>query len=188
MSEDPKTHTDEFHIIAAVDEAGAIGKDGTTPWHLPEDLAIFRKFTLSVEDPMKHNVLVCGSKTKKTLPANFLDREVYVITRRPNPEIVTEFGNIKDALMKAWRDPDVEKVFIIGGGQIYAEAIKMTGCRSIYLTRIHATFPDCDTFFPKIDASGYKMDRMGISGDRTSKCGLVYHTEKYYGYVASVWL
>ncbi len=46
--------------------------------------------------------------------------------------------------------PDLDAVFVIGGGQIFRQAFEHPRCRAIYLTRIHATFA-CDTFLPPIE-------------------------------------
>lgn len=50
----------------------------------------------------------------------------------------------------------VERVFLIGGGQLYAEGIQFTACQHIFLTRIHTTV-DCDAFFPAIKESDYTL-------------------------------
>ena len=131
-------------IIVAATTNRVIGKQGKMPWHLPKDLRYFKETTLG-----KH--IIMGRKTLdsfgngKALPK----RSNIVITRQKNwavPDTIAA-PSLSAALQIA-RDNGEDIVFIIGGGQIYQQALPL--CHRIYLTEIHTTL-EGDTFFPPID-------------------------------------
>lgn len=132
-------------LIAAVASNGAIGKDGKLPWHLPEDLKRFRELTTGT-------VVVMGRKTWESLPEKFRPlpkRTNIVITHQGGyavPEGVRVFTNIADALA-AFAD---QPVMVIGGAQIYAEAMPFAD--QLLITEVKQTV-DGDAFFPAIDGS-----------------------------------
>lgn len=136
-------------LIAAVARNGVIGKDNTLPWHLPSDLAYFRRTTIG------HHVIM-GRKTfeefgiGKPLPK----RTNVVITRHLNRPISGCYlvGSLNDAFDFARNNGETE-AFVIGGGQIYQLALPLA--QRIYLTYIEAE-PDGDTFFPIIDPKEWR--------------------------------
>ena len=94
-----------------------------------------------------------GRKTLESLPNGPLpNRRNIVITHHPEtlPKGCVSAASLDDAIAKGAED---DEIFIIGGGQIYSQAIEKA--EMLYLTRIHSTFPDADTFFPEYDASDY---------------------------------
>ena len=133
----------ELTIIAAAAENDAIGKDNKLIWHLSNDLKRFKSLTNG------HHIIM-GRKTFESFPKPLPNRKHIVITRQTTykvPEGVIVVNNLADAIDAAKGDP---QPFIIGGGQIYREAMKIAD--KIELTRVHENF-DADTFFPPIDAS-----------------------------------
>ena len=62
-----------------------------------------------------------------------------------------------ESLSTAEMDRSVDQIFVIGGESIYREAIQSRNCERIRLTSIETDFADCDTFFPKISASSFRM-------------------------------
>jgi dihydrofolate reductase len=126
-------------LIAAVANNNVIGKDNQLIWHLPADLKHFKTIT------MGHTV-VMGRKTYESMMKPLPGRTNVVITRQQNyhPEGVI----IKPSLEDALKDLKVEEVFIIGGGEIFKQAMALAN--KIYLTQIHADF-DGDAFFPEIN-------------------------------------
>lgn len=142
----------DISIIAALDEAGGIGKDGAIPWHLPDDLKRFKSLTLG------HH-LITGRKTYESIGRPLPGRTTIIVTRQQEyapagaalqPVLVAPSFN--QALQLA-RDAGESEVFIIGGSQIYAHALRLA--TRFYLTRVHATFP-CDVFFPSFDLTHWR--------------------------------
>ncbi|MBC5994621.1 dihydrofolate reductase [Pontibacter cellulosilyticus] len=127
-------------IIVATAENNVIGKDNQLIWHLPADLKHFKQLT------MGHPILM-GRKTYESIGKPLPGRTSIIITRQKDykAEGCIVAHSVKEAIAKA-KEID-EKVCIIGGAEIYKQALPLTDC--IELTKIHHTF-DGDTFFPEI--------------------------------------
>ena len=128
-------------IIVAVASDGAIGRANDLLWHLPADLKRFKELTTG------HTILM-GRKTFESLPRGPLpNRRNIIISRslpaQPGAEV---YPTIQQALVACASD---EEVFIIGGGEIYRQLLPNT--ERIYLTRVQASFPDAEVFFPELD-------------------------------------
>lgn len=128
-------------IIAAIDEKRGIGKNGQLPWHISEDLKRFKEITSG------HTVIM-GRKTFESIGKPLPNRKNIVISRNlllPDISIYQAKDiNVANSLDEALGIAKGE-VFIIGGGQVYAEAI--TKADKLYLTQVEGDF-NCDTFFP----------------------------------------
>lgn len=132
------THT--IVLIYARATNGAIGKDGTLPWHLPADLRHFKALTIG--KPM-----IMGRKTFESLPGMLPGRRHIVLTRREiwdsgEAEIAR---SAKEALVLASTDNDSGEIAIIGGAAIYD--VFMPLADRIELTDVHGEY-DGDTFMP----------------------------------------
>ncbi len=171
-----------FSIIAAIDNKRGIGKDNTIPWHLSGDFKHFARVTSHTEDEAKQNAVVMGSKTWESLPESYKPlpgRLNVVLDRReeyPVPEGVLAFNSFDDALNSLEKRTDVERVFIIGGGQVYAEAITREECNELILTEIQKTF-SCDTFFPKIPEVYKEVERSEYHKEKEIKYQFVRYTK-----------
>lgn len=127
-------------IIVAVAENNAIGKAGDLLCHLSSDLKHFKAVTSG------HTVIM-GRKTFDSLPKGALpNRRNIVITR--NTAFVAEKVEVAHSLEEALNMAD-GNAFIIGGEQIYRLALPLA--EKLFITEIHAEFPDADTFFPEIN-------------------------------------
>ena len=132
-------------IIVAVSENNAIGKDNNLLWHISEDLKHFKEITSG------HSVLM-GRKTFESLGKKLPNRRNIVITR--NPDYTAEGCEMASSLEDAVRlCAGEEEVFVIGGGEIYRQAMDMAS--KLYLTVVHKVY-EADTFFPVIDSSCWK--------------------------------
>jgi len=134
-------------IIVAAGENNAIGKDNDLIWHLSDDLKRFKSLTNG------HHIIM-GRKTFESFPKPLPNRIHIVITRQENykaPDGVIVVNNMEDALDAARHD---KQPFIIGGGEIYKQSMGLAD--TIEITRVHHSFEDADTFFPKIDTSIWK--------------------------------
>ena len=135
-----------IHAIVAIDENGAIGRQGELLCHLPADMRHFKEVT------MGHSI-VMGRKTFESFPRRPLPgRQNIVITRDPKWAYpgVTVAHSLDEAIAVAQTDT----VFIIGGAQIYELA--MPQVEVLHLTRIHARWASADVFFPTLELSQWQ--------------------------------
>lgn len=162
-----------FDIIVAMDSDSGIGKGGGLPWHLPADLKHFKQVTTTTHSPFKKNAVIMGRKTWESLPGKFQPlpgRMNVVITR--NKELVLAGGVLKgDSLDNVLNHlsgmtKEIENIFVIGGAQIFAEAIHHPSCRKIYVTQIFKKF-NCDTFFPPFDSSWKRVFQSSTLNDQS---------------------
>lgn len=129
-------------IIVAVTRDGGIGRDGDMLFHIKADLQRFRQLTMGCP-------LIMGRKTFESLPGGALPgRRNIVVTR--NTQYTAPGAEICDSLQSAIDAcADAPDIMIIGGAQIYAQAMPLAD--RLLLTEIDAIIPDTDTFFPAID-------------------------------------
>ena len=134
-----------------------IGRDGTLPWRLPEDLKRFKRLT------MGHHI-VMGRKTWESLGRLLAGRHHVIVSRRPGYSVsgATVVDSI-DASIAAARDDS--EVFVIGGGEIYALALPNTD--RIYITEVDSYF-EGDTFFPELDPVTWKETERAPKIDENS--------------------
>ena len=132
-------------IIVAIAQNRAIGYKGDLIYHLSADLKRFKALTTG------HTVIM-GRKTFQSLPKGALpNRRNIVLTRQQGIsfEGTEVFTSITEAL--AHCTPD-EKVYVIGGAQIYSQALELAD--ELEITLVHATPREADTFFPDYNANG----------------------------------
>lgn len=146
--------TPEVYIIVAVDSENGIGKDGKLPWHLKKEMAFFTKTTKHTSDPKKQNAVIMGRTTWESITEKYRplpDRKNIVLTHRPNYE--APGAQVAHSMQSALDliDEAIEKVFIIGGAEVFKETIEAPYLTGVYLTRISEKF-DCDTHFPELPA------------------------------------
>ncbi len=164
-----------FDVVAAVDDELGIGKNGNVPWHLPGDLAHFVALTKRSETG-RPNAVIMGRKTWESVPERFrplAGRRNVVMTRQAGyaaPGAVSVVSNLDAALEVAQRGSD--RVFVIGGGDIYRAAIAHPACRDLYITRVSGRF-ECDAFFPPFEGG---FERTDILDDATEN-GIRYTIE-----------
>jgi dihydrofolate reductase len=126
-------------LVVAIDANNGIGVDNKLPWHLPEDLAHFKRVTLG-------RPIVMGRKTFDSIGRALPGRRNIVITRNAawaHPGVETALSlDAAVALLGG------ERASIIGGAQIFNEALPIAD--EMIVTNIAQTY-HCDTFFPAID-------------------------------------
>jgi len=127
-------------MIAAAAENNAIGKDNKLLWHLPDDFKRFKKLTVG------HKIIM-GRKTFESFPKPLPRRTHIIITRDLQYHVPFEDCIVVHSLEAALDLILEEHVFVIGGGEIYTQAIKIADV--IELTSVH-TRCDADTYFPVI--------------------------------------
>ena len=153
-----------LHMIYARARNGVIGKQGQLPWHLPEDLAHFKRTTLG-------QPVVMGRVTWESLPEKFRPlpgRSNVVVSRQPSfcapgAQVV---ASLDDAIALF---PPTEVIWLIGGAQLYAQG--MAKASRIVVTEIDADY-EGDAYAPSLSTSDW------IETHRTSHIsaqGLTYH-------------
>lgn len=144
-----------INLIAAVSENGIIGVNGKLPWSCPADMKFFRTKTLE-------STIIMGRKTYESLGKPLPKRNNVVISRQP-VEGVETFTSLEQALEK------YNDCWIIGGGQLYREAIAKSMCDTIYLNKIHVMVDfapgDDVTYFTWIDPT--KFMNISVTPDDT---------------------
>lgn len=135
----------QISIIFAMDKNRVIGKDNKLPWHLPAELAYFKRVTMG-------HPIIMGRKTHESIGKPLAGRENVVVTRDPGytatgctvvhsvQEVLDRFGD--------------QEVFVIGGAQMMREFLPMT--HKLYMTRIDHAF-EGDTFFPEINEREWRL-------------------------------
>jgi dihydrofolate reductase len=126
-------------LVVAIDAQRGIGVDNKLPWHLPEDLAHFKRVTLG-------HPIVMGRKTFDSIGRPLPKRRNIVVTR--NAGWAHEGVEVATSLEQAMAMIGDEQASIIGGAQIFGESMGIAD--RMIVTEIHHTFK-CDTFFPPID-------------------------------------
>ena len=129
-------------IIVAISDNNAIGRDNQLLWHISEDLKFFKRTTLGCP-------VIMGRKTFESIGRALPKRVNIVISRGfSTAEEVAVTSSLEDAF-KVAEETNLERCFVIGGGQIYSQALSLVD--SLIVTHVHTVIEDADTFFPEID-------------------------------------
>ncbi|BBE09006.1 dihydrofolate reductase [Mycoavidus cysteinexigens] len=136
----------ELSIIVARARNGVIGRDNQLPWHLPEDLAFFKRTTLGAP-------VIMGRKTHESIGRPLPGRRNLVVTRDPTRVFAgcETVSSLTAALALCASAP---RAFLIGGAQLYAEGLRHAD--QLIITEIDQDF-DGDAFFPKPDPLVWKQ-------------------------------
>ena len=134
-------------LIVAMARNRVIGRGGTMPWHLPADLQRFKQLTMD-------KPIIMGRKTFEALGRILPGRRHIVISRKqdyqaPGAEVVKDF----DAALAVAQKATSGDVFVIGGSEIFREALPRTD--RLYMTLIDADI-EGDTWFPTLKASDWQ--------------------------------
>jgi dihydrofolate reductase/thymidylate synthase len=164
----------DFNIIMACDEKYGIGNNSTEssilsiPWKLEKDMKFFKTMTTSIDtddigtDNMGRidkilcrrkyiNAVIMGRKTADTLLSPLPNRLNVVISSNPDyrsDEDFIVYGSLDSALNSLAKISDVRKVFVIGGAQLYEEALMHERCRTIYCSHINKDY-HCDVMLTR---------------------------------------
>lgn len=135
-------------LVVAASENNVIGKNNQLLWRLPNDMKFFKNTTWGMP-------VIMGRKTFESLGKPLAGRTNIVITRQetwiaPGAQVVK---SLDDAIAAA-ADTDAKEAFVIGGGEIYKQAMPLA--QRIYLTRVHATF-EGDTYFPVVEEQQWEL-------------------------------
>ena len=141
-------------LIVAMDENRGIGKDNDLMWHLPADMKFFRETTTN-------HIVVMGRKNFESIPEKYRPlpkRENVVLTR--NSSFKAEgclVAHSMEECLNLFPENDERTLFIIGGGEIYRQALEMNILDELYITHVNKSY-DADTFFPKFDLKEWTVN------------------------------
>lgn len=135
-------------LVVALDRNNAIGRAGTMPWHLPDDLAHFKRVTLG-------RPVLMGRKTALSIGRALPGRRNLVLTRSgaapfPGQETVASVAEAQQRVAAAGGDA----LMVIGGGEIYR--LTLAEAQRLYLTEVDAQVADADTWFPALDPAHWR--------------------------------
>ena len=159
----------------------AIGKDGTMAWHVPEDLAFFKRMTMG-------NPVIMGRKTWESLGEEYRPlpcRQNIVITRDPNYFLNGALiaNSIEEAYDMARRSAKASTgeadplVWIMGGAQVYESALEMAD--GVVITDVDLEVPDADAFAPMIPFDWETVESDPDRGWHTAANGTRYRMTIY---------
>ena len=147
-------------LIAAISQNNVIGLGDKVLWHSPEELKHFKKTTIGFP-------VIMGRKTWEVLGKPLPGRLNIVITRNMKYSIpfrdVVVFNSLKQAF-DFCRSSIYEKIFIIGGGEIYSQSINESD--EIILSEMNMN-AEGDVYFPEIDGSLWVLDTSELYEDFT---------------------
>lgn len=135
-----------IEAIVAIDENGAIGRQGDLLCHLPADMKHFKEVTMG-------SSIIMGRKTFESFPRHPLPgRQNIVITRNAAWQYpgVTVVHSVEDAIAAA----ETDTVFVIGGADVYEQTLPLV--EVLHLTLIHARWASADVFFPALDMNEWQ--------------------------------
>jgi dihydrofolate reductase len=177
MASDAKSNSEcgpiQLELVVAADLQNGIGVNGDLPWHLPGDMKYFKNLTIGDGN----NAVIMGRKTWQSIPERFRplpDRWNWVLSRGEFdlPEEVNLAHSLEGAVAQIHQSRCngrlVERVFLIGGGQIYDAALRSGLCKRIYLTRVQTTLA-CDAFLPPLAADWTEVEQSEIQEHRDLK-------------------
>jgi len=172
----------QFDVVVAADRDWGIGKTNALPWpRLKGDLAHFRQVTSTAAEG-KRNAIVMGRKTWESaeVAGRPLPRRLNVVVSRRTdlavPEGVIAARSLDAGLEAASSADDIDQVFVVGGAEIFREALVHPALRYVYLTRIDGRF-GCDVVIPDLDERGFAATPW--DGARTAEdSGVRYRIER----------
>jgi dihydrofolate reductase len=141
-------------IIVAIADNNAIGRDNALLWHISEDLKFFKRTTSGCP-------VIMGRKTFESIGRPLPKRTNIVISRGFDaPEGIVTVSSLADAYAVAASSVITEegsntRCFIMGGGQIYSQA--MSDADRLIVTHVHTVIENADTFFPEIDPAVWQV-------------------------------
>lgn len=129
-----------IHLIAAIDRKRAIGRDGTMPWHLPDDFRHFKTLTLG-------KPVLMGRKTARSIGKALPGRPNWVLSRQGEAPFADQLvlRSLDEALEKA----SGRELMVIGGGEIYAQTLPLA--EFLHLTEVDTVITGADTWFPAFE-------------------------------------
>ncbi len=161
-------------LIVAMDLERGIGRNNDLMWHLPKDMRFFKETTLG-------HIVVMGRKNFDSIPEKYrplVGRENVILTR--NKDFEAENCVVLHDLVEVWekyQDEEAKTIFIIGGGQIYKQALASGLVEEMYITHVNQRF-NADTFFPEFDLKPWSL-QVVLKQEKDEKHSVSFQVNKY---------
>ncbi|XP_074532957.1 dihydrofolate reductase [Halichoeres trimaculatus] len=184
-----ETKQKPVRVIAAVCRDMGIGKNGTLPWNLPSEFQYFLNTVTRVSKPGKMNLMVWGKVCWFSNPETLfpIPNNLHVVLSKTLSTVPDHAHflcqDFESAILLATRPPLadlIETIWVVGGTQVYKEALDHPWCDLVYLTDIMADF-DCDVFFPELDRGVFKEQERfpGVPGKIQEENGIKYRFQVF---------
>jgi dihydrofolate reductase len=139
-------------IVVAASDDNAIGRDNQLLWKLPNDMKFFKNLTWGMP-------ILMGRKTFESIGSKALPGRLNIVLTRQAEAIqqtkdIVIADNIEKAIGLA-SAANYKELFVIGGSDLYRQM--MPTANKIYLTRVHAFYPDADSFIDQIDQNSFRL-------------------------------
>lgn len=164
-------------IIAAIGQNRELGRDNQLLWHLAEDMQFFKETT-------SRHFVIMGRKSFDSIPKKYKplpNRVNIIITRDPDYmyEECYTFSNLQEAIDLANENGE-DRVFIIGGGEIYRLALESGIVDEMFLTEVRASFSDAHIFFPEFEHLHWQKELIrSVVADSLNQFSFdIYHYQK----------
>nr|XP_046250639.1 zgc:153031 [Scatophagus argus] len=164
-SSQDKAQRKSVRLIAAVCNDLGIGKDGKMPWNIPAEFKYFLDTVTRVSRPGRMNMMVWGkrcwfSHPQSTFPLVNVLHMVLSTTLDTAPDHAHFICEDFDSAIRMAAQPPladlIETIWVVGGTQVYKDALNHPWCDLVYLTEIMAEY-ECDVFFPEFDRNLFKL-------------------------------
>lgn len=139
-------HTFSLEAILALGLNNAMGKDGHLPWHLPQELQLFKSITLGYP-------LIMGKHTFLSLPTVLPGREHIILSTTMNQQPGIHVARTIDEALELARTLHSEKAFIIGGRNLFDAMLPL--CSTVHISRVMMN-PEADVYYA-FESTGYKI-------------------------------
>jgi dihydrofolate reductase len=136
-------------LIVAVDDKYGFAKNNTIPWKIKEDLLHFQRITTSIQNKNLQNAVIMGRQTFLSLNQKPLKNRLNIVLTSQKFNNVLCASSLKNAIDYCMIDEDIESIFIIGGENVYSEALQNYPIRILYKTHVQGDFL-CDKFLPSL--------------------------------------
>ena len=140
-----------IQLVVAVDNQGALGKDKTMAWYIPQELRHFKSLTMG-------GVIVMGRVTFESIGRPLPGRISVVVSSRMAPDVLPPdthwVASIEDALALAAAQYPEKPIWIGGGANVYAQMLPKA--KRVHLSRIPLTVEGADAFFPHFDPGEWR--------------------------------
>lgn len=135
-------------LIVARARNGAIGRNGTIPWDIPQDLKLFQRETLG-------GALIMGRNTWDSLPFKPLPKRLNIVVSSDPEAAHSVVRSVADAVTLA-RDEGYHRIYAIGGARIYKDMLPMA--YRLLISEVDTDILDADTYFPAFDPAKWTLN------------------------------
>ncbi len=147
-------------LIVARAKNGAIGRDNTIPWHIPEDLKSFKRETLG-------GAVIMGRNTWDSLPFKPLPNRLNIVVSSREKAAETVVPSVAAGVALA-KEQGYDRIYGIGGAGIYKEMLPLAD--RLLISEVDIEIAGADTFFPQFDAAGWHVITKRVLQDANPVC------------------